>query len=62
MYIYIYVCIYMYMYIRISKKIANIYCFPLEKSLPSVHTLQRTRSLQHLDFALACAIIESCLQ
>ena len=60
MYIYIYVCIYMYMYIRISKKFANIYCSPLEKSLPSVHTLEPTRSL-HLDFALACAII-GCLQ
>ena len=60
-YMYIYVCICMYMYIRVLKKFANIYCFPLEKSLPSVHTLQPTRSLQHLDFALACAIIESCL-
>ena len=58
----IYVCIYMHMYIRILKKFANIYCFPLEKSLQSVNTLQPTRNLQHLDFALACAIIESCLQ
>ena len=41
-------------------KFANIYCSPLEKSLPSVHTLEPTRSL-HLDFALACAII-GCLQ
>ena len=60
--VYIYVCIYMHMYIRILKKFANIYCFPLEKSLQSVNTLQPTRNLQHLDFALACAIIESCLQ
>ena len=58
---YIYVCICMYMYIRVLKKFANIYCFPLEKSLPSVHTLQPTRSL-HLDFAIACATTGSCLQ
>ena len=45
----------------LKQKFANIYCSPLEKSPPSVLTLQPTRNL-HLDFDLACATIESCLQ
>ena len=57
-YIYIYkYCVYIYIYIYIY------ICFIalLENSLPSVYTLQPTRSL-HLDFALVCATIGSCLQ
>ena len=46
---------------QLKRKFANIHGFPPEKSLPSVHTLQPTHNL-HLDFALACAIIGSCLQ
>ena len=75
-YIYIYIYVYIYIYIispsllspkgihspkLLKQKFANIYCSPLEKSPPSVLTLQPTRNL-HLDFDLACATIESCLQ
>ena len=63
-YLYIYIYIYQYIYIYLSiylKQKFAIYCSPLEKPLPSVHTLQPTHSL-HLDFALACATIGSCLQ
>ena len=55
MYLYAYVYTYL-------EKICQYLLLPLEKSLQSVNTLQPTRNLQHLDFALACAIIESCLQ